>query len=372
MMRFGEAESLPQLMRYASVEHRERLASFSVEVELSRREADIMSSNSAILIIAGIGVALIALLLLFGPSPEPATDTGVVPPPISTAEPYVAVRSSSSSAPVVHAGLDRTVGEREIIELSGEGYDPSGLPVTYAWTAEGGLGFFENAHSPVTAYTAPSACDCDDMVILTLTVTSASGVSVCDQIVIAVRDPLACPTPMYESSGYYVTVPGDVCRDDIAEAPCPATPSEPCDSPCISKAPVDSGCLEPPIPCPCTEDVDCTGRWQTGWPFDEQPGHPKDRAKPAIGRQFPREMNESSVIGLQGYIRNPACQSVCYTWSASKGWLENANTLTPIYHAPESDRREGETVTISLIVYDTAQGRSYDQIRIKIRNINPE
>ena len=371
MMRFGETESLLQLMTYDSVEHRARLPPFSVEVELSRREADIMSSNSMILIIAGIGVAFIALLLLFGSGPEPTTDIGAVPPPISTTEPYVAVRSSSSSALVVRAGLDRTVREREIIELSGEGYDPSGLPVTYAWTAEGGLGFFENAHSPVTAYTAPSVCDCDDMVILTLTMTSASGVSVCDQMVIAVRDPRACPASTYESSGYYVTVPGDVCRDDIAEATCPATPSEPCDSPCTFEAPVDDRCPEPPIPCPCTGDVDCAGPWQIGWPFDEQPEHPKDRAKPSIGRQFPREMNESGVIALQGYVRNPACQFVCYTWTASKGRLENANTLTPIYHAPESDQLEGETVTINLIVYDTAQGRSYDQIRIRIRNTNP-
>ena len=327
------------------------------------------SSNSTILMIVGVGVALIALLLLLNSSSDPTTDIGVAPPPVSTAEAYAAVRSSS--APVVHAGLDRTVGEREIIELSGEGSDPSGLPVMYSWTAQGGLGFFENAHSPVTAYTAPSACDCDDMVILTLTVTGVSGVSVSDQMVIAVRDPLACPAPTYESSGYYMTVPGDVCQDDIAVAPCPATPSEPCDSPCISEASADDGCPEPPIPCPCAEDVDCAGLWQTGWPFDEQPEHPKDRAKPSIGRHFPREMNEGGVIALQGYIRNPACQSVCYTWSASKGWLERANTLTPIYHAPESDRLEGETVTISFIVYDTAQGRSYDQIRIKIRNTNP-
>jgi len=326
------------------------------------------SSNSTILIVVGIGVALIALLLLSGLGPEPRTDTGVVSPSISTSETYSVIQSRLSSVPVVHAGLDRTVGERARIELLGEGYDPSGLPVTYAWTAQGGLGFFENAHSPITAFTAPSACDCNDMVILTLTVTSASGVSVSDQMVIAVRDPLACPTLTYESSGYYVTVPVDICQDDVTKVSCPATPSKPCDSPCISDAPIDGGCSEPPIPCPCTE---CIEPWQTGWPFDEQPGHPKDRAKPSIDRHFPREMNESGAVTLQGYIRNPACQSVCYRWSASKGWLENANTLTPIYHAPESDRLEGETVTISLIIYDAAQGRSYDQIRIKIRNTNP-
>ncbi|MFC2079255.1 hypothetical protein ACFLSZ_04675 [Candidatus Bipolaricaulota bacterium] len=328
------------------------------------------SSNSTILIIAGIGVALIALLLLLGSGPEQPTESGVSPPPVSGVEPYMVAPPLTSSALVVHAGLDRTVGERETIKLSGEGYDPRGLPVTYAWTAEGGLGFFENAHSPTTSYTAPSACDCDDYVILTLTVTSNSGASISDQMVIMVRDPLTCTVPTYETSGYYVTVPTDVCQDDT-DAPCPPTPSEPCESPCISEAPADGGCPVPPIPCPCIDAADCTEPWQTGWPLDGQPGHPKDRAKPSIGRHFPREMNEGRSITLQGYVRNPACQSVCFTWLASKGWLENTNTLTPIYHAPESDRLEGETVTISLIVYGAAQGRSYDQIRIKIRNTNP-
>ena len=329
------------------------------------------SSNSTILIVVGIGVALIALLLLLGSSPEPPPVANVMSATSTTATSSASTQATYYSTLVVHAGPDRTVGERERIELLGEGYDPSGLPVTYVWTAQGGLGFFEDAHSPTTIFTAPSACDCNDVAILTLTVTGASGVSVSDQMVVAVRDPLACPAQTYESSGYHVTVPVDVCQDSIAKAPCPATPSEPCDSPCISEVPINAGCPELPVPCPCIEDVDCTRSWQTGWPYEEQAGHPKDRAKPSIDRHFPREMNEGGTIYLQGYIRNPACQSVCYTWSASKGWLEHTNTLTPIYHAPESDRLEGETVTISLIVYDTAQGRSYDQIRIKIRNTNP-
>ena len=329
-------------------------------------------SNSTILIIAGIGVGLLALLLLLGSSPEPVTPVGTVASPVLSGEPYVPVVSPSFSTPVVHAGLDRTVGERERVELSGEGFDPSGLPVTYLWTAQGGLGFFENAHSPTTIFTAPSACDCNEMVILTLTVTNSAGHSVPDQMVISVRDPLNCPEVAYETGGYYVTVPIDVCLDNDADATCPATPSEPCDSPCILEVPVVDGCADVAVPCPCTENVDCSEPWQTGWLFDTpEPVHPKDRAKPSIDRHFPREINEGSTIFLEGYIRNPACQPVCYSWMVSKGWLENSNTLTPIYHAPESDRLEGETVTISLIVYDTAEGQSYDQIRIKIRNTNP-
>lgn len=329
-----------------------------------------MSSNSTILIIAGIGVGLLALLLLLGSTPEPTTDVGGVPAPVSTGESYMRVVSPSSSPLVVHAGLDRTVGERERVELSGEGYDPSGLPVTYHWTAQGGLGFFENAYSPTTIFTAPSACDCDEMVILTLTVTGTSGARVSDQMTISVRDPLNCPEVTCETGGYVVIAPVDLCQD--LNPICPATPSEPCVSPCITEVPVVDGCADMAVPCPCAENVDCSEPWQTGWPFDSpQPVHPKDRAKPSIGRNFPRVINEGSTALLEGYIRNSACQPVCYTWSVSKGWLENADTLTPIYHAPESNRLDGETVTISLIVYDAAEGRSYDQIRIKIRNTNP-
>jgi len=327
-------------------------------------------SRSMVLMIAGVGVGLIALLLLLGSTPDEPTDISVAPTPIAVAEPQAILTSQAVSAPIVHAGLDRVVGERETIQLSGEGYDPSGLPVTFTWTAEGGLGFFADVHSPTTEYTAPSACDCDDMAILTLTVASASGASVSDQLVITVRDPLTCPTPTCEESGYFVIVPVDACQRPT-DPTCPATPSEPCGSPCVSEAPIDDGCTEPPIPCPCVEDADCMEPWQSGWPFEDQPGHPKDRAKPSIDRHFLSVVNEGSAVALQGHISNPKCQRVCYIWAASKGWLENADTLTPIYHAPQSDRLDGETVTISFIVYDTAQGRSYDQIRIRIRNTNP-
>lgn len=326
------------------------------------------NGGSTTWILVGVGVVLLALLLLLGSNSEPTTQTAVAPATTTTIQGSQRVAASGAmSVPVVHAGLDRTVGERETIQLSGEGYDPSGLPVTYAWTMDGGLGVLADAHSPVTTFIAPSACDCDDCVVLTLTVTNAAGQSASDQMVVYVSDPSACPTETYESSGSYVLQPCDPCEVNDA-ATCPATPSEPCASPCITDVPVDVGCPIEPVACPCAGNEDCTQPWQTGWPFDDETTLPKDRAKPSIDRQFPAEMSESSAVVLRGHIRNPACQTVCYTWTADKGWFENADTLAPTYHAPASDRKDGETVTIGLTVFDTAEGRSYDQIRIKIRN----
>lgn len=270
---------------------------------------------------------------------------------------------------MVHAGLDRTVGERETVKLNGEGYGPGRTAVTYLWTADGGLGFFENARSPTTSYTAPSACDCEETVILTLTVTTASGVSASDSMVLSVRDPLNCPTETYEAGGAFVTVI-DPCQYVGAKATCPAQPAEACASPCITDVPPYHGCPEAPASCPCSADG-CEGGWTPNWPFGPQLEHPRDRVKPRIDRHYFASINEGSAMPIKGYISNPACLSVCFTWSASKGWLEGADTLQPVYRAPESDRRDGETVTIMLAVYDSSGGRSYDQIRIHIVNTDP-
>jgi len=318
-----------------------------------------MNSSSTTLILLGVGAVLAIFLLLLSPAKQTATE----PVPVQ------AVTSASIGVPVVHAGLDRTVGERETVKLNGEGYGPGGTAVTYLWTADGGLGFFENAHSPTTSYTAPSVCDCEETVILTLTVTTVSSVSASDSMVLSVRDPLNCPTETYEAGGAFVTVI-DPCQYIGAKATCPARPAEACASPCITDVPAYAGCPEAPVPCPRNADG-CEGGWTSNWPFGPQLEHPRDRAKPRIDRHYFASINEGSAMPIKGYISNQACLSVCFTWSASKGWLEGVNTLQPVYRAPESNRHDGETVTIKLTVYDSSGGRSYDQIRIHIVNTDP-
>jgi len=331
-----------------------------------------MSGSSTTWIVIGVSAALLALLLLLGTAPEPTPDELAIAPVETAASQTIisAPRTVSGSLPIADAGEDVTVGERETIQLVGSGYDPAGGPVVYRWTSDGGLGFFENAHSAETYYTSPSACDCDESAILTLTVTSAAGISAMDQMTVWVRDPVACPREVYETEGYFVIVPTDRCATDSHIATCPATPSEPCESPCISEAPPADACPIPAIPCPCA--TDCEN--ELGGPsltFDPLPAHPKDRAKPSIVRQYPAKVNEGTSIRLQGVIHNPMCQVVCYFWSADKGWFENADTLQPIYHVPESDRRDGETVTIKLTVYDGPESYSYEQIRVRILNTDP-
>jgi len=149
---------------------------------------------------------------------------------------------------------------------------------------------------------------------------------------------------------------------------CPAAPEEPCGSPCMEKTPPSDGCSEVPQPCSCEDG--CEQPFLGSLLPPSEPPHPRDRPKPEIDRHYPPAIDEGSAIPLLAWIANPACASVCFTWSVSKGWLEDPDTLTPIYHAPESDRAGGETVTITFAIRDEFGGRSYDQIRIRINNLD--
>lgn len=323
------------------------------------------------MILVGIGAAiLVGLLLLGGGEPAP-TD--------SAAEP-VAVVSAGRTAPVsyttpavrVDVGSDIVTGERETIELRPTIHGAETGDVTYAWTAQGALGFFHDPSARDAVYTTPSACDCEASVLLTLTVTDTYGVSASDSLWLMVEDPSVCPVDV--SCEEVVCAEALVCT---TEEPCPEppvyetcpTPDVPCDSPCVGEVPSADPCGDVVIPCPCVAG-DCGPVWTETWPFDPNPGPPADRPKPRIDRRYPAHLAETSSFQLSGTIYNPACVPGCFVWLASKGTLEGADTLTPTYRAPASDRPDGERVTISLILYDGFGGRSYDQIRLTIDNVD--
>jgi len=332
-----------------------------------------MGNNSMIWILA-IAAALGVVLLLLGSAPEvPETaDVSSSTSILLEGESRTAASSISytRAVPFVDAGPDQMVYERSDVRLEGEGHDPDGGPVSYRWTASNTLGTFEDPRNPKTIYTAPSACDCDDTICLTLTVTNAAGVSISDQLVLTIQDPLMCPIPdpTYETCGTFVIVTTpDECT--VEKPACPIEPDEACGTPCITEIPAIEGCPEPPVPCGCAEST--CGTREGGWPFDPEPQdlHPRDQAKARLNRQFPPRIAEGTAVAIEGFVENPACLSTCFTWSVSKGRLEGEETLRPIYHAPESHRVGGETVTITFSVFDSTGAMSYDQLRIQIDNV---
>jgi len=323
-------------------------------------------STSFWILIGAAAVALVASLLLGGGAVrtgEPATEAAVA---ASTA---ISARSALvSRPPTVDVGDDVVIGERAQVQLAGSVTDPGGGPVSVRWSAEGGLGFFENVNSAQTTYTAPSSCDCETSITLTLTATNSAGLTASDRLVVRVRDPLRCPAERSSASGGFLVSSIDLCATGPG-SPCPAVPSIPCDDPCVSQAPPPPGCSEIPVPCPCDGDCSDGSTSPGGWPFaPSATAHPRDRATPRIGRQYPASIDEEDWVRLQAYVTNPACLPVCFVWTADKGHFEGAETLQPIYHAPATDRRDGETATIRFTVRDGLGGIAYDQIRIRIAN----
>ena len=269
----------------------------------------------------------------------------------------------SAASPWVDAGVDRIVGERETIRLAGSGRDEAGGTVSYRWTASGGLGFLADPSEPDTTYTAPSACDCQQAVTLTLTVTNRGGISASDSITLQIRDPMACPQE--QSTCGRIAVTPSPCGP-VPQSPCPPKPDVPCASPCVGQAPTRPLCSQVPVPCRCAQG--CAAAWDTAWLQATPALAAKDRPAPRIVRQYPAHVAEGSIVALRAAVANPACASVCFTWSASQGWLERADTLEPIYHAPQTERREGERVTITFTIHDATGRPSSDQIRLEVDN----
>ncbi|MDD5647054.1 MAG: hypothetical protein PHW86_07775, partial [Candidatus Bipolaricaulis sp.] len=215
-------------------------------------------------------------------------------------------------------------------------------------------------------YTAPSACDCEDCVTLTLTVFGRDGTSASDRRTLRVRDPLACPTSRTPCGSPPAVV--ECCTTPASSVVdrCPK-PDVPFASPCVSQAPAAPTCSQIPTACRCSQG--CGPAWDSAWPVVSGPLAARDRPRPMIVRQFEAHVAEGTGVRLRGTIANPSCASVCYVWSATKGWFENADTLEPIYHAPWTDRPEGETAIVTLTTYDATPGASYDQIRFRIDNV---
>lgn len=310
-----------------------------------------------------IGVAIVLGLLLLGgggreiPMSEPAE------PLTSTARPEFGETGSTLR---VDVGGDMIVGEREAVQLAGTVTGAAAGAVSYRWTGEGRPGFFSSPNLRDPIYTSPSACDCEERVVLTLTATDSRGALARDSLVLTVRDPSACPPdPCIPKP---ISAPVDLCAVHV-RVPCLSQADAPCERPCTSDAPSADPCGQVVIPCPCTAGG-CASAWSSSWPAAPSPGVPGDRSKPRIVRQYPAHISEGSAFELTGTIGNPACVSGCFVWVANKGSLEGVDTLSPTYRAPQVDRSGGERVTISLILYDGFGGRSYDQIRVTIDNLD--
>ncbi len=97
----------------------------------------------------------------------------------------VTVTAGPNDAPRADAGADRTVGEAEVVTLSGSGTDPEGAQLTYAWTAPAEITLSDaTAQSPT--FTAPTQLLQNAVLEFTLTVNDTVSDSAADTVVVTV------------------------------------------------------------------------------------------------------------------------------------------------------------------------------------------
>jgi len=82
-------------------------------------------------------------------------------------------------------------------------------------------------------------------------------------------------------------------------------------------------------------------------------------------------VNEGGSVVFHATVEGPGCTTACYHWTADKGWFEDADSLTPVWHAPNDACHGGEVACIKLATTDSAGHSGYDQIRVRVNDLLP-
>lgn len=298
------------------------------------------------------------------PPAPPAPPKGCVPPaptpPVCTAPTAV-----------------KAVNEGESIVLKAEVYDPDGDPVKVTWSAP--KGFFSDPQAIETTYYAPWVLPCEgEMVEITVVAEDPCGAKAMDKLVLHIRNvnrpPVVAPGPdLVVDEGCKVQVlakAGDPDGDPLTflwTVPCGRGSFDNPRSLCpVYTAPLTSRCegeiveLVLTVRDACGAETKATVRvhvrnvnrapWADAGP---------DLTVPEGGR-----------IAILAKAGDPDGERLTVSWWASAGTLLGADTLCPMFVAPEVDGCEFLVVTVVLRVMDPCGAVAEDTLCIKVFNVN--
>jgi len=280
-------------------------------------------------------------------------------------------------APAIDAGRDLCVDEGMSIVLPAVAYDPDGDALRYQWVVTTGAGTFDDATALNAVFTAPLIDDCDGVVVtLTLQAVDACGASVCDSLVVAVRNVNRGPvvdlgpdfamdegasirlTPFVDDPDcdvltYAWSVTGGVLDHCAAETPLYRAPlTDVCDGEVVT--------LTLTVTDPCglsaTDSVCILVRNVNGPPMVD------------LGPDF--TINEGESIRLTPLIIDPDGDVLRYSWSTTGGMITEDCIDSPIYTAPLTDVCEGINIIITLTVVDPCGLTATDSVCVHIANVN--
>jgi len=96
---------------------------------------------------------------------------------------------------------------------------------------------------------------------------------------------------------------------------------------------------------------------------------PCRRVRPGINRNMPLCVNECSFLQLHSTVAHPICTTVCFEWSASKGWFLDSTASDPLYFAPSTQFCQGEEVWITLLITDASGAQYSDVVSLIVRDL---
>ncbi len=284
------------------------------------------------------------------------------------------------SAPKVPPGCltpEKTVEEGKSLVLRANVFDPDKDPVKITWSAT--KGYFSDPNAFETVYYAPMVSDCaGEFVPITVVAEDCWGGKAQDTIVIHVLN--VNNPPMVEAGP-------DIVVDEGEKVPLQATAVDPDGEnltvlwtiPCNRGTLDNPRMLTPMYTAPLTQR--CEGEVVELVVTVRDPCGAE--AKDTV-RIFVRNVNRAPWVEAGPDLTVPECSQIAILaragdpdgdpiqifWTTSAGKLVGADTLCPVFVAPEVEGCEVLKVVVTLRVVDACGALAEDQVLITVTNVN--
>lgn len=279
--------------------------------------------------------------------------------------------------PVADAGEPICIDEGTSIILAASASDPDCEGLTYQWSVNGNLGSFEDPYVLQGVFVAPMIDACDGIdIIATLSVTDPCGATVCDTVLIHVRDVNTAPAvdlgpdfaidegmviqltpaasdPQGDALRYCWTVTGGTLDNPYAACP-------------TFSVPMTANCGGETLVVTLTVTDSC-GLSSS----DSVTIHVNDvNAGPTVDLGPDLCIIECDSVLLSPRVTDPNGDALTYTWSATAGVFGDLFAAATLYTAPMTESCDGIDVIITLTVTDPCGLSATDSILVRVENIN--
>ncbi|HPD06384.1 MAG TPA: VWA domain-containing protein [Candidatus Bipolaricaulis sp.] len=299
------------------------------------------------------------------------------PPPCPPATPAKCLPAAPVSPVCTPTAEVKTVVEGGSIVLKAHVDDPDGDAVAITWSAPKGM--FSDPHAFETTYYAPWVKSCDgEKVVVTLVAVDACGAKAQDELILHVLNvnhpPAVDAGPdLAVDEGGKVNLLASACDPDddtLSYLWTIACGRGSLDNPRslqpVYTAPLVSHCEGETVELTLTVTDACGAVVR-----DTMRVHVRNLNKAPWADAGPDlQVPEKAQIMILGKAGDPDGERLTVSWWASAGTLVNAETLCPLFIAPEVEGCDLMEVTVVLCVVDPCGELVRDSLVIRVQNVN--